>query len=103
MPNARLTKKCRNRPSSERRTRAAELAWGAGPCVNRTSRAPFVNFRSEPVMSRCLRLLRLVVLLGAAAAIGTGASAQQPAGAPPAAKTPQAAPAPKDPVVAVVN
>jgi peptidyl-prolyl cis-trans isomerase C len=73
-------------------------------------------------MSRCLRLLRVIVVCGAAAAIGVPAGAQQPATPPPAAKpqapaqpapaTPpaqpparpaQANPAPKDPVVAVVN
>jgi len=73
-------------------------------------------------MSRCLRLLRVIVVCGAAAAIGLPAGAQQPATPPPAAKPPapaqpvqaappaqqparpaQANPAPKDPVVAIVN
>ena len=61
-------------------------------------------------MSRCLRLLRLIVVCGAAAAIGASANAQQPANPPPAAKPQQPAqPAkptqasPKDPVVAIVN
>jgi peptidyl-prolyl cis-trans isomerase C len=78
-------------------------------------------------MSRCLRLLRVIVVCGAAAAIGVPAGAQQPATPPPAAsppaakpqtppqpaqatppaqqpaKPPQANTAPKDPVVAVVN
>jgi peptidyl-prolyl cis-trans isomerase C len=61
-------------------------------------------------MSRCLRLLRLIVVCGAAAAIGASANAQQPPNPPPAAKPQQPAqPAkptqasPKDPVVAIVN
>ena len=61
-------------------------------------------------MSRCLRLLRLILVCGAAAAIGASANAQQPANPPPAAKPQQPAqPAkpsqasPKDPVVAIVN
>jgi peptidyl-prolyl cis-trans isomerase C len=61
-------------------------------------------------MSRCLRLLRLILVCGVAAAIGAPASAQQPANPPPAAKPQQPAqpakPAqasPKDPVVAIVN
>jgi peptidyl-prolyl cis-trans isomerase C len=61
-------------------------------------------------MSCCLRLLRLIVVCGAAAAISASANAQQPANPPPAAKPQQPAqPAkptqasPKDPVVAIVN
>src|SRR5215831_15068489 len=60
-------------------------------------------------MSRCLRLLRLILVCGAAAAIGASASAQQPANPPPAAKPPAqpaqqpAKASPKDPVVAIVN
>jgi peptidyl-prolyl cis-trans isomerase C len=59
-------------------------------------------------MSRRLRLLRLIVLCGAAIAIGAPAIAQQPASPPPAAKPqpakpPQANAGPKDPVVATVN
>ena len=75
-------------------------------------------------MSRCLRVLRIIVLCGATAAIGLSAAAQQPANPqpaspPPAAKPPtqaqpappsqqpakpaQASPAAKDPVVAIVN
>src|SRR5207248_1603457 len=72
---------------------------------------------SEPLMSRCLRLLRVFVLCGAVGAIGAPAGAQQPATPPPAvkpqppaqpaqqpAKPPAQATTPvKDPVVAVVN
>ena len=79
-------------------------------------------------MSRCLRLLRVIAVCGAAAAIGAPAGAQQPAtppsAAPPPAAKPQApaqptqstppaqqpqparpaqATGPKDPVVAIVN
>lgn len=61
-------------------------------------------------MSCCLRLLRLILVCGAAAAIGASANAQQPANPLPAAKPQQPAqPAkpsqasPKDPVVAIVN
>ena len=75
-------------------------------------------------MSRCLRVLRIIVLCGATAAFGLSAAAQQPANPqpaspPPAAKPPtqaqpappsqqpakpaQASPAAKDPVVAIVN
>jgi peptidyl-prolyl cis-trans isomerase C len=68
-------------------------------------------------MSRCLRFLRVVVLCGAAAAIGAPAGAQQPANPPPAGKPqqPPAQPAQqqpkpaqpntvvKDPVVATIN
>ncbi len=70
-------------------------------------------------MSRCLRLLRVIILCGATAAVGIPAGAQQPANPPPAAKPQppaqpaqppqqpakpaQANPSPKDPVVAIVN
>src|SRR5262249_13589625 len=69
------------------------------------------------VMSRCLRLLRVIVLCGATVGMGAAAGAQQPASPPPAAKpqlptqpaqqpakSPQANnAASKDPVVAIVN
>jgi len=56
-------------------------------------------------MKPCLRLLRIVTFVCAAAAAPGLAQAQQPPAAkPPAQKAPQAAtPAPKDPVVATVN
>jgi len=56
-------------------------------------------------MKSCLRLLRIVTFVCAAAAAPGLAQAQQPPAAkPPAQKAPQAAtPAPKDPVVATVN
>ena len=90
-----------------------ELAWGKRPCVNGRAAPLFEILFSEPDMSRCLRLLRVIVLCGAAAAIGAPAGAQQPANPPPAAKPqPPAQPAQqqpkpntalKDPVVATVN
>jgi peptidyl-prolyl cis-trans isomerase C len=122
MANARLTEKCRNR-------RASMAGSSAGACLERLplckpdQATPLLEIPfSEPVMSRCLRLLRVIVVCGAAAAIGLPAGAQQPATPPPAAKPPapaqpvqaappaqqparpaQANPAPKDPVVAIVN
>jgi len=69
-------------------------------------------------MSRCLRLLRVIILCGATVGMGFSAGAQQPATPAPAVKPPPAAPAqpaqqpakpaqtnaaPKDPVVAIVN
>src|SRR6185437_11267650 len=83
-------------------------------CKPRATPSSVASCSRSPLMSRCLRLLRVLVLCCAAAATAAPALAQQPA-SPPAAKPamPKAtlpAPAPatapavfKDPVVATIN